>query len=203
MSDSIAPTVDDVITSIRSFILGVLPVPDGSPQIEVVQGLQNRVAMPQNPFVLITPLFMARLEWNHKRYRDNYPDASSEVDIFQPTQMDLQLDCYGPMAADWAAMLSTLFFDETACDSLAALGNVCQPLYVNGPHLMPMVDGEMQYQSRWRLTLAVQYNSAVTQLQQFFDKLHGGLIDVDVVFPSSDMSSGQISIDSSTISIDA
>lgn len=195
MSDSITPSLSDVMASIRTFISAVLPVPEGTQLIEVIQGLDNRVPMPQNPFVAMTYLNQRRLSWNRKRYTDTVDTQA--VRIVMHTSVNIQLDCYGVLAGEWAAMLATLFFDETAFDALKTLGKFCEPLYISDPVLMPFVNAEAQWQPRWRLDLTVQVNFVTTQLQQFADKADVGLVDVDVVFPVSDISSSHITIDSS------
>ena len=97
----------------------------------------------------------------------------------QPTQIDIQIDCYGPLAGDWAVMLSTLLFDEVACDALT----VIQPLYVDEPRLMPWEDGEAQYETRYMIQAAFQYNPITTIPQQFAGVVNADLIDVDVAYP--------------------
>jgi hypothetical protein len=185
MTDTIAPSIygnTGVLASLRAFILSVLPIPAGyTAPVQVIQGLQNRVAMPAQPyFVVITPLFTSRLEWNLRAYLDTYTDAGGTAAITQQTQIDVQIDCYGPSAGDWATMLSTLLFDEVACDALTP---TCQPLYVEGPRLMPWVDGEAQYETRYTLTVALQYSAVTTIPQQFASVVNADLIDVDVVYP--------------------
>jgi hypothetical protein len=145
----------------------------------VIDGLGNRVSMPTNPFVVLTPIATSRLSWNTRRYTDGGTDLGGTTAITKDTQVDIQIDCYGPAASQWSEMLATLLFDEVACDALT----VSQPLYVEGPRLMPWVDGEAQYQPRYMLTASLQYKPTTTISQQFAGVVDVDLIDVDVKFP--------------------
>jgi hypothetical protein len=60
---ALAPSQSDALTSLRSFLLDVLP--DG---IDVIVGKQNRVPEPANPnFVVMSPLRIARLGTNFEK----------------------------------------------------------------------------------------------------------------------------------------
>jgi hypothetical protein len=66
MSVPLSLTESQTLTALRSFLLSVLPA-----GIEVVRGLDNRVAEPAGPdFVTMTPLFRERLETNTDTYED-------------------------------------------------------------------------------------------------------------------------------------
>lgn len=99
----------------------------------------------------------------------------------QAMQYTVQIDCYGPLSSDWAAMLSTMLRDEYACLSMAP--NV-QPLSADDPKMMPLVDGEQQYEQRWTLTALLQYNPVTSTPMQFFDGATVGLVDVDMRYPA-------------------
>src|SRR5260221_5109019 len=63
---SISPVQSDVLTSLRNFLLFVLPT-----NVEVVRGQDNRVAGPIGPdYVVMTPILMNRLETNVDLYAD-------------------------------------------------------------------------------------------------------------------------------------
>lgn len=182
MSDTIAPLIygdGGVFADLRAFTLSVLPLPAGAAAIEVIDGNENRVSMPVNPFVMITPLLTRRLSWNTRRYTDGGTDAGGTTAITKDTQLDVQFDFYGPLAEAWAEMMATLLFDEVACDALT----VSQPLYVDDPRLMPWTDGEAQYESRWCFTAAFQYKPVTTIPQQFAGVVDANLINVDVKYP--------------------
>ncbi|OYV48595.1 MAG: hypothetical protein B7X10_02855, partial [Burkholderiales bacterium 21-58-4] len=91
-----------------------------------------------------------------------------------------QIDCYGPLSSDWAAMLSTLLRDEYACDAMAGV----QPLSADDPKMVALVDGEQQYEERWSITALLQYNPATVTPMKFFDAVDVGLVNVDETYPA-------------------
>lgn len=164
----IAPAQSDVLTALRSFILSLI-------SCEVVQGLANGVPMPAGPFIVMTPLSQVRLSTNVGSYADPTPTTGT-ANSQQAVQVGVQLDCYGPVSGDWAATLSTMLRDEYACLLMAP--NV-QPLHADDPRMMPLIDGEQQYEQRWTVTAVLQYNPVVSTPMQFFDEAHiQQLIDV-------------------------
>lgn len=172
MTVSVTPIQDDVFTSIRAFIRGVLPC-------EVIQGLGNRVSMPLSGFVAMTQMAQNRLSTNVDSYADPTPTTGT-VSAQQAMQITVQLDCYGPQSADWASILSTLLRDEYACIALAPL---VQPLHADDPRMLPLIDGEEQYEQRWTLDARFQVKPIVITPMQFFDEAEVGLIEVDAAYP--------------------
>lgn len=164
-----------VYAALGNFIVAQL----GLDAAHVVQGYPNRVAMPVGPFVNMTAISMKRLRTNV----DTIPDGSfpTEVSAEQGTQIDVQIDCYGPAAGDWATILTTLLRDNVAC---VALAPNCQPLYADDPIRSPLVNAEEQYEDRWIVTARIQYNPATVTIQQYADTLGPvGIIDVEVSYP--------------------
>jgi hypothetical protein len=172
---TITPVPTDVLTAVRAFLLAILPA--GTP---VIQGIQNRVAMPVSGFVLMTPLYQMRLATNVDSYDDTYPSSGASFSAEQDTRIDIQLDFYGPLSGAWAAMISTLWRDEYG---VTALAPNCAPLYIDDARMMPLTDDEQQYLQRWMSVAVAQYNPVVTLPQQFAGAAEATLIDVDVVYP--------------------
>lgn len=172
MSAIVTPVPDDVFTALRAFIRGVI---GGSPAVEVVKGLGNRVAMPPAPCVVMTPLFQTRLETNIDTWDETNP-APSNLTAEAHIRFDIQVDMYGPLAGSWMAMFTTLFRDQYGCDALAPN---CQPLYADDSRQVALITGEQQYIERWSVTAALQYNPVTTFPMEFADALVVGLIDVD------------------------
>jgi hypothetical protein len=161
-------------TTLGNFIMSML----GLDAAHVVQGYPNRVAMPVGPFVNMTIISMKRLRTNV----DTIPDGGfpTEVSAEQGTQVDMQLDCYGPASGDWATILTTLLRDNVGC---VALAPTCQPLYADDPIRSPLVDAEQQYEDRWILNARIQYNPATVTIRQYADTLGPvGIIDVEVSY---------------------
>jgi hypothetical protein len=173
MTATVTPTQSDVFTALRTFILSLI-------SCEVVRGLDNGVPMPLGGFIALTPLYQNRLSTNVDGYADPTPTTGSKT-AQQATQSTIQIDCYGPDSGDWAVMLSTMLRDEYACLSMAP--NV-QPLHADDPKMLPIVDGEQQYEQRWAVTAVLQYNPIVSTPAQFFDAVSVDLVDVDVKYPA-------------------
>ncbi len=173
MSATITPTPTDVYTALVAFIQTVL----GS-TVPVVQGINNRTPMPVGGFVLLTAISQSRLAWNYDSWGSVNPAVlSSEMD----TMIDVQIDCYGPSSAAWAATLVTLLRDSYACEQLQP--NV-QPLYADDARMIPLIDAEQQYEQRWMIHGIFQYNPVVTVPQQFAEALDATLYNVDEEFPA-------------------
>jgi hypothetical protein len=92
----------------------------------------------------------------------------------------VQLDFYGPESAVWAVRASAYLRDDYGCDMLAP---DCQPLHADTPRMGPFVSGEEQYEQRWFLTAAIQWNAVMTLPQQFAGAAEVELVEVDVEYP--------------------
>lgn len=173
MTVAVTPTQTDLFTALRSFIMGLIAC-------EVVQGLGNGVPMPRDGFIAMTPINQNRLATNVDTYSDPTPTTGTK-NSKQAVQHTVQIDCYGPLSGDWAAILSTMLRDEYAC--LAMAPNV-QPLHADDPRMAPLTDGENQYEQRWILTALFQVNPVVSTPMQFAAALNVGIVDVDVTYPA-------------------
>jgi len=156
---------------LRAFLTAVLP--NG---IEVVQAQDNRVAMPLGGFVTMNNAGKKRLATNVS----TYTPTGSTKSVQMSTRYDMQLDFYGPLSESWAQMAQALFRDEFAVNMMPA--NI-QPLYADDPMQIPLIDGEQQYEQRWKLTATMQYNPIVTVSQDFADTLTVIPAEVDATFP--------------------
>lgn len=173
MTASVTPTVDDVLVDVRNFCLSIVPA-----GVQVIKGIVNLVPppLPTPGFVVMTPLFRDRLATNVDTYTGSVP---SQMSHRQSTRIDIQLDVYGKGAGSWAAMMTTLWRDEYACDLMKS----CQPLYMDDGRMMPLIDAESQYEERWCLVATAQYSPVVTVDQGFADVLDLTLVDVQERFP--------------------
>ena len=110
---------------------------------------------------------------------DTY-SASQQTNATQaPITYKVGLDFIGPLAQSWAVQAQLLFRDEYATDLLPA--NI-QPLYTDDPMQIPLVAGEMQYEQRWRVQAALQYNPTLTTTQQSATAASIGLKPIDQTF---------------------
>jgi hypothetical protein len=177
----ITPTLQLVYAALTPFIMNVT----GLPAAQVVQGIQNRVSMPANGFVNMQALFRKRLRTNV-----HYPVESGEpttASIEEGVELVVQIDCYSPAGAytvggeDWANLLSATLRDEYGYDAL--IGSGLAPLYADEARMIPITDGEDQYEERWSLDAHFQFNPVTTIPQQYANVLDLTLIDVPVPGP--------------------
>lgn len=170
----VAPAKADVFKDLVQFLQGLFP------GVPVIRGIVNRTPMPTGPFIVLTPIGQRRLATNVDSFDRTNP-APTQLMAQQSVQMDLQIDCYGDGSGDRASILSTLWRDEYTCSALTT----CQPLYADEPAMMPLIDAEQQYEERWRLDAAIQYNPVTSFQQDFADTLVGELINIDQAYPPS------------------
>lgn len=110
--------------------------------------------------------------------------ASGGLEALQPTQVDVQLDVYGPASADNAQIISTLLRDPYGVAKFAESGFDVSPLYAIDPRQAPFVDEQNQYENRWIVEAALQANQVVLGVpQQFADSVAVGLVSVDATYP--------------------
>ena len=164
----------DVYGAIRALIMSILPA-----GTEVVQGQDNLVSMPIGGFVTMTSGGQTRLGTNVISYASGTSNPGGKT-LLVPTQYAVQLDFYGPTSESWAAMTQAVFRDEYATDAMPV--NI-QPLYADDPTQMPLIDGEEQFEQRWKLTANVQYNPQISVSQNFGDTFPIGVNSVDAVAP--------------------
>jgi len=172
----IAPNPDQLYIKVEAFLATV--VPTGTPTI---RGLDNRTAMPAEGFVLFQLLFQQRLRTNVETDEDPFPDPDpGSVAIEQGTQVDMQLDFYGPNSAAWAAMVSTVWRSDYGCRLLAP---DCQPLYIDDARMVPLIPGEEQYVERWCSRGVLQWNPVTSVPQEFAGAASVDIINVDASYP--------------------
>lgn len=176
MPATIDLTEQAVFTALRAFVLDVLPVTGPN----VVKGQQNRTPMPTGPnFVILTPTGRAQLATTARTYvpTDDPAPAVGQRDTQRQTRLDVQIDVYGPAAAENVQIVSTLLRDMYGCDFLRPYQ--VQPLYCNDPRQLPLVTGEQQYLARWMLGATLQFNPTVSTSQQFADIVDVTLVEAD------------------------
>lgn len=142
---------------------------------EVVQAQDNRVPMPKTGFVTMNNTGMDRLSFNV----DSYDSLSQGKFILTPTQYSMQLDFYGSLSQEWAMQTMALFRDEYATEIFPS--NI-QPLYADDPVQIPLIDGEAQYEQRWKLVASLQYNPILSTTQQSMVAVDIALAPIDQTF---------------------
>ena len=142
---------------------------------EVVQAQDNRVSMPQGGFIAMNNVGMDRLSFNI----DQYQSIAQGKTILTPTMYSMQLDFYGPNSQVWAMQTMALFRDEFATNIFPP--NI-QPLYADNPAQIPLIDGESQYEQRWKLVASLQYNPILSTIQQSMVSAKIVLAPIDQTF---------------------
>lgn len=174
MSVTVSLSDQDVFTALRAFLVAVLPT-----NTEVVQAQDNGVPMPLGGFVAMNNIGQRRLATNQVTYTPGTANPgiqASETD----TEYTMQIDFYGTNASGWATIVQTLFRDQYGTSLFPA--NI-QPLYADDPIQIPLINGEEQYEQRWRMKAVMQFNPVVSVPQDFAVSLTVTPADVDVSFP--------------------
>ena len=162
---TVAHTVDDVIDAVATYLQ---PFVGGA---TIVQAQANRVAMPANPCVVLTPLF-------HKILSTPFTIddvANSKQSIGTDVQIDVQVDLYGVASGDQCRAIVDVFRTSYAVSSLPEW---LVPLYSSDGTQSPLITGEQQYEARWTITLSLQYVAPVDVPMQFFNQASATLIAV-------------------------
>lgn len=175
MSVTLSLTDVQIFTALRSFLLAILPA-----GTEVVKGLDNRVSEPAGSnFVIMMPLLRERLGTNTVSYVPTVAFTRSDL---APTQVSIQLDVHGPLGADNAQTIITLFRSEWAVDQFATYGYDITPLFTSDPRQLPFENAEQQIEVRYSIDVVLQANVITTVSQQFANAINIGLVDIDVEF---------------------
>lgn len=181
----VTPTLQAVYIPIFEYIKSVTGLDDA----HVVQGLPNRAAMPLPGFVSFQTITRSRMRTNVDLW-DELTEPPVSAGIVECVELRVQIDCYGPSSCDWADILSATLRDEYGCDLLGSLAAAqtppfeLQPLYADEARLIPLVDGEDQYEERWSVDAHLQFNPVTTIPQQYADVVDLTLINVEEAYPA-------------------
>ena len=170
----------ELIEALQSFFIEIT----GIPPENALAGQQNRNEMPLGDFIIMTPMRQVGLSTNRVTYDDNGVYGEGKQLNQRSTQWPCQIDCYGPNAADNAAIIGALIRTDYACEWFRENGPVLTPLYCSDPHQTTMINGEQQYESRWTLDFIGQFNPSVTTPQFFMDNVQVELSAGDLKYPA-------------------
>jgi len=154
-----APSIvlDQIIDALGAFLEAFV---DGA---QIIRAQTNRAPMPSGPFVLLTELLAVTIE----RPTTTWDGEHNIIAIYSPTRSDIQIDFYGPAAADQCLAVQAAMQSDWSFDQFPA--NI-RPLYTSDGIQSPLVSGEQQWEGRWMLTVSLQYNPTVPLPQQFADE---------------------------------
>ncbi len=122
----------------------------------VIQGLQNNSPLPENCIV------MTLLPYTQDLDQSQYINENGESTIQTSKLYMMQLDFYGDMAFDRVTQCATMWRSQYTTNKLQAI----QPLYANNPRNMEFVNEQDQYEKRFLLEIALQYNPYYTYAEQ-------------------------------------
>jgi hypothetical protein len=182
MSVTLNITESQALTSLRTFLLSVLPS-----GIEIVRGQNNRVAMPDvDDFIVMQPILRERLSTNFVAYSDGmtlHPPTTVESGFYlTPTALTVQLDVYGPASGENAQIVLGLLRDGYAVYAMRVAGSPIVPLYTSDLRQVPLLNAEAQYEDRWSVDATFQFNPVVTTTQDFADQLDIELNNVEATY---------------------
>lgn len=178
MSVTLSLTEDQTLQALRAFLLFCLPT-----GVEVVRGQDNLVAMPAGPdFVVMTPILRERLATNEVTTTDNFPSAPGTRSDMQSTKVTVQVDVYGPSAADNSQTMTTLFRSSVACEQFAATGFAVTPLYADDARQLQFTTDQSQNLDRWTFSAVMHAKPVVTSPQDFAGVLTPGIYQVDAKY---------------------
>lgn len=160
--------VDEVIDALADFLT---PLVDGA---TIARAQTNRVAMPPSPCVILTELLEVDLAIPYENYQPN----DNTTMIHGATRIDIQVDFYGVQSGDFCKAAKAAFRSQWGFAQFPA--NI-KPLYTSDGLQSPLITGEKQYESRWTVTVSIQYNPIVTVPQEFADEaIPNAVIPTDV-----------------------
>ena len=170
--------------TLGNWLLGIL----GS-TATVVQGQQNRISMPTGDFVVMTTIGPRKVL--HKGARNVAWAAGTSNPGTETLTISsegiMQLDFYGPNAADYAALVNDLISTEYNFDYFQTNtengGVDMQPLFSDGVRNLTIINGEGQYEPRWSFDLHFQYNPNVVVPLDFMTNVDAVGVSVESQFP--------------------
>lgn len=141
--------------------------------------------LPSGASVVLTPTLVSSLSSLRSVYVDHGADNGARLDK-RPSQWTVQVECYGSVAADNAALIAGVFSTEFACEQFQATGLDMAPLYAGDLSNTSLIDSEQHYQKRWTLNLVMQTNPVIQTPMDFAAQLNPLLVEVDTTFPPGD-----------------
>src|SRR5690554_2163884 len=148
----------ELYKDLRLFLLGLFP--DAGSQI--IQALQNNQPLPLNAIVMQI-LFSRNLDESVTTYTNPVDGVGGSASVQNSVDTRVQFSFYGPLAQRRSRTAYMLWKNYYGTENLT----VCQPLYVNSYDRRPYINDSNQYEDRWILDVALQYNPQVTYAQDF------------------------------------
>ncbi|CAK7192386.1 hypothetical protein COMNV_00582 [Commensalibacter sp. Nvir] len=133
------------------------------PEIEVIRGQSNRVALPKNPFVLLQMIGKKCLSTIESRY-----DPVKKI-MRECYEVMMRVDFWGTeacKACDLSTQFSTLWNDDSTYDLFRSFNAPLYPLYTDNDRMMTLITGEEQYSDRYSRDVYLEYHPEVALQQE-------------------------------------
>lgn len=135
-------------------------------QARLFRGFQSQEVLPDdNDYIVYTPISQTRIGTNVATLnadgvadKDNAPETNAKL-----TRVDVQIDCYGDNAFDYAHGIETYARSVRCNEWLQQNGMALKVLYASDPINGTMIDDTEQYAPRWIVTLSVEITLNVVE----------------------------------------
>lgn len=154
----ISATEGDIYLDVRQFMLRLFP---GSEK-QIIQSSQNNMPLPYGAIVMHV-LFEKNLDESSTFYTTPSLSKSGAAHVQNSVEVRMQLSFYGDDAQVRSRTVCNLWKNHYGSDALSQ----CQPLYVYSYQRLPYINDSNNYEDRFILDLALQYNPYVTHAQDF------------------------------------
>lgn len=156
----------DIYLDIRSFLLGIFP---GTENQVVVSAPSSSVPLPRDAMVMAV-LFDSDMDYGVTTYNPSLNQASVQNSV----NVRFQISFYGTQAESRSRIVDNLWRNYYGTENLIN----CTPLYVHSRERRPYYNDANQYEDRFILDLALQYNPEVTHAQDFTESAEITIIPV-------------------------
>ena len=180
MSVSVNITESDLRTALVTVLTELLPA-----GWKVINLQQDRVAMPNVPFVGMTQLRMPLNATPVHGY-----DSTNPAPISYTTSTDtlwvVQLDFCGSVssgAQNAALVAARLLRDDWGYQAFLATGIAVNMVDVGDPKNTNFINDQNQFEDRWTLEFTGEFDPSITVTQDFASALNVELIEVDTTYP--------------------
>lgn len=160
MTATLTPTEDQIFDAVWALIASYF---DPSVQGAIFKGFQNMTATPTGSYVVIQPGVNVR----QNQLVRGYDSVAGTQILERSTTYYYQVDCYGPLAPDYANTIAIAWPSLWSCDNNASPA-IITPLYADEPMQLNIENGESNYEQRFTSRLYGQVNQQVSLPQDFF-----------------------------------
>jgi hypothetical protein len=154
---------DVVFNGVWQWVTQLLDAPD---RLNVFKSNQNMTATPSGNYAVIQPGVRLRQNQGVR----TYDPVGGFQNVERSTTYYYQVDCYGPLAPDWADTFAIAWRSLWGCDNNVAAG-IFTPLYADEPVQLNFDNGEQMYEQRFCIKLYAQVNQQVSLPQDFFTQV--------------------------------